>query len=196
MDYPELIAELTERTGDSGLAMRANLYLDLAEAEIDKVLRVAENEAQDVLTTDDKGQARLPDDFVELRLLIANGFEGAAINFPSTVLPMFWTLPPNYRWGYAVKGDKLMTTWPNTDVTLYYYAAVPSLALTGTNWIIEGDPEIYIYAMMRQVFMAKLDAEKAQAAEQVFNSLVARKVRSDTMVRFARQPFRVAGATP
>lgn len=193
MDYPELIAELTDRTGDSGLAMRAKLYLDLAEVEINKLLRVAESEEQETITTDANGQVRLPDDFNELRLLTANGFEGQQIELNLAISPIYWQLPPNCRWGYAVKGDTLYTTWPDMDMVLHYYAKVPSLALTGSNWLIESDPEIYIYGVMKQAFMAKLDAAKADVADQVFRQRIEAKANADYMARFGKKHAIVAG---
>jgi len=192
MDYPELIAEVTERSGDSTVATRASMYLRMAEAAIDKALRIGDSESIEVLTTDASGEATLPSDFSMIRMVQIGVREAEAIDFPTATLTPFVLPRPIY--GYAIRGNKIVTTTPNTDVTLYYYAKIQPLDLTGTNWLIESDPEIYLYAMLKQVFMARLDAEKAAAAEAMFNSLTAEKRSADAIVRFGRKPFRAAGA--
>ena len=192
MDYPELIAEVTERSGDSTVATRASMYLRMAEAAIDKALRIGDSESIEVLTTDASGEATLPSDFSMIRMVQIGVREAEAIDFPTATLTPFVLPRPIY--GYTIRGNKIVTTTPNTDVTLYYYAKIQPLDLTGTNWLIESDPEIYLYAMLKQVFMARLDAEKAAAAEAMFNSLTAEKRSADAIVRFGRKPFRAAGA--
>ena len=191
MDYPELIAELTDRTGESTVATRAKMHLTMAESVINKVLRVAENAASEILTTDTDGKATLPDDFQSVRMVVIAECEAQSLTFASVTLPHF--LPRLTSHGYAIRGGQILTTAPNMDVTLYYYAKVPPLDETGSNWLIETDPEIYLYAMMRQVFMSKLDAEKSQAAQAIFDSLIAARIRADALARFASKPFRVAG---
>ena len=192
VDYPELIAEITDRSGDSTVATRASMYLRMAESAINKALRVAENEAVEVLTTDEDGIATLPSDFSMVRMVEMGGREAEAIDFPAATLSPF-TLPrPSY--GYAIRGDKLLTTVPSADVTLHYYASIQPLDLTGTNWLIETEPSIYLYAMLVQVFEARMEADKALAAQAKFDSLTGEKRRADAIVRFGRKPFRAAGA--
>lgn len=185
MDYPELIAEVTERSGDSAVAVRARMYLRLAEAEINKALRVAGNEESATITTDANGEARLPDDFSALRMIVMGNRELSAGSFQS--------LSTTVSSGYSVRGDTLITSWPDTDMTLHYYAKIPDLSLTGTNWLIETDPAIYIYAMLEQVFLAKLDAEKAAAAHSVFEGLIDQRRRDDYVSRFGNKPYMVTG---
>ena len=195
MDYPELIAEVTERSGDSGVAIRAKLYLTLAEAALNKALRVAENETDTDLTTDADGEATLPTDYQATRMLMSGTWELVAGDWRDIKRRLLNNIvtPQTARGAYAIRGDKLVTTFADTDLTLYYYAALQPLDETGTNWLIETDPEIYLYAMLRQVFMAKLDAEKAMAAGTVLDSLIAAKRRSDMVARFGTKPFIAVG---
>lgn len=187
MDYPELIAEVTERSGESAVAVKARLFLRLAEAEINKKLRVSGNEETASITTDGDGEARLPDDFSALRMIVMGGRELSAGTFQSLA-----TLGQLSN-GYSVRGGTLVTAWPNADMTLYYYAKVPDLSLTGTNWLIEADPAIYIYAMLEQVYLAASDAEKALAARSMLNDLIERRRRDDYTARFGLKPYRVTG---
>lgn len=195
MDYPELIAEVTERTGDSAVALRAKMHLGMAETALNKVLRVAGNEADEAITTNSDGEVNLPDDYLAVKSLLSGVWELRPADWQEIQLNRLNNnvTPISARGAYAIRGKRLYTTFADTDLTLYYYAALPPLDLTGTNWLIESDPEIYLYAMMRQVFMAKLDAEKAQAAQTILDGLIMAKNRSDYMARFGRKPYRVIG---
>jgi hypothetical protein len=50
--------------------------------------------------------------------------------------------------------------------------------------------------MMRQVYLAKLDVEKAQACDVVLSNLIAEILRADRIKRFGKLPYRVAGVNP
>ena len=188
MDLPELIAETVERTGDSGVPTRASIYLQFAEADLNKRLRVGANETVVTLTTDASGNVNLPADYSELRSLFIAGMP-----VRNTALP---SIEDKLTPGYTIQGHRLLTTYANTPVTLHYYAAVPTLQTTGTNWLIVAEPEVYIYAMMRQVYLAKLDAEKARACGEVLTDLIAEVLRADRVKRFGKLPYRVAGVNP
>jgi hypothetical protein len=188
MDLPELIAETVERTGDSGLPTRASLYLQLAEVDLKKRLRIGANETVATLTTDASGNVNLPADYSELRSLFIAGMP-----VRNTALP---SVEDKLTPGYTIQGHQLQTTYANTPVTLHYYAAIPTLQTTGTNWLIVAEPEVYIYAMMRQVYLAKLDVEKAQACDVVLSNLIAEILRADRIKRFGKLPYRVAGVNP
>lgn len=184
MDYPELIAELVDRTGESAVPLRAKLFLTMAEAAINKSLRFAENLVDDTLTTDSIGEIELPDDYLAMKSLLSGQWALEQVDVD--------TLPCR-TYAYAVHGGKIVTRLSDSDLTIRYYAALPPLDDTGTNWLIESDPEIYLYAMMQQVFMFKLDAEKARAARAVFDELIGAKKQSDMMARLAKKPYRVLG---
>jgi len=188
MDLPELIAETVERTGDSGVPTRASIYLQFAEADLNRRLRVGANETVATLTTDASGNVKLPADYSELRSLFIAGMPVRNTPLPS--------VDDKRTPGYTIQGNRLLTTYANTPVTLHYYAAIPTLQTIGTNWLIDAEPEVYIYAMMRQVYMAKLDAEKARACDEVLTGLIAEVLRADRIKRFGKLPYRAAGGNP
>jgi len=163
MDLPELIAETVERTGDSGVPTRASIYLQFAEADLNRRLRIGANETVATLTTDASGNVNLPADYSELRSLFIAGMP-----VRNTALP---SIEDKLTPGYTIQGHQLQTT----------YAA---------------EPEVYIYAMMRQVYLAKLDTEKAQACDVVLSNLIAEILRADRIKRFGKLPYRVAGVNP
>lgn len=187
-DYQELIAEVVERTGDANIPMRAAMYTGMAEAALSKRLRVADAEATADITTDADGIAPLPVDYAQLRTINAGTDRLAA--YPLSEIQR------NTAWGYAIQGRDLVTSFPDTDITLSYYAKLPSLETYGTNWLLDSEPEIYLYAVMRQVFLAKLDAEKAQLASSYLDSLLSKFEAQDHTERFLGTIYRVKGPTP
>ena len=188
MDLPELIAETVERTGYTDVPTRASIYLQFAESDLNRRLRVGANETVVTVTTDASGNVNLPADYSELRSLFIAGMPVRNTPLPS--------VEDRLTPGYTIQGHRLLTTYANTPVTLHYYAAIPTLQTTGTNWLIVAEPEVYIYAMMRQVYLAKLDTEKAQACDVVLTGLIAEILRADRIKRFGKLPYRVAGVNP
>ena len=188
MDLPELIAETVGRTGYTDVPTRASIYLQFAEADLNRRLRVGANETVATVTTDASGNVNLPADYSELRSLFIAGMPVRNTPLPS--------IEDKLTPGYTIQGHRLLTTYANTPVTLHYYAAIPTLQTTGTNWLIVAEPEVYIYAMMRQVYLAKLDTEKAQACDVVLTGLIAEILRADRIKRFGKLPYRVAGVNP
>lgn len=191
MDYPELIAELTDRTGDSSVATRASMYLTMAESAINKDMRVAESESVEYLVTDSDGKATLPSDFSMVRMVKLGARKADLVDFPVVTIAPFSTLP--VALSYAVQGNQILTNTPGTEITLYYYAKLQRLDITGTNWLIESDPAIYIYAMLVQIFEAKMEAEKAMAAQAKLDRLIEERRRADSIIRFGSKPYRAVG---
>ena len=193
MDYPQLIAEITERTGNAGVASNAALYVDLAEKALSKMLRVGDAERVITLTTDSTGVVDLPDNFGRLRYIQRGAYQLPLVNYGSD-LP---TKPLGSNdFGYYIQGNQNFTSFPDSDISVHYYEVIPSLVTFGTNWLIEREPEIYLYAVMKQVFLANLDTDKAQAAEAILNSLIDNYKRADIVARFSSVRYRPEGATP
>ena len=110
--------------------------------------------------------------FQQIRLLTANGFEGQQIEL-NRPFPRSTGNCPNCRWGYAVRATRF-TRWPDMDMVLHYAKGSVS-GPDGIKLADRSDPEIYIYGVMKRAFMAKLDAAKADVADQVFRQRIEAK---------------------
>ena len=187
-DYAELIAEVVERTGDANVPLRAKMFTGLAEIDLSKRLKTSAQETLVTLTTDANGSVALPSDFEAMRTIVRGGCE-----LPQAHLIDLKDKSLN---GYAVQAGALVTSYPSADLDLTYYASIPSLTTNSTNWLLTASPEIYLYAVMRQVFMAAMDAEKALAAGQFLNVLVDEFQDRDGAIRFQNTPYVVRGDTP
>lgn len=195
MDYSDIIAEVTDRTGVSDVATRAPMFTAMAEADINRRLRVGAMEKSATVTTDAVGVVSLPDDFLELRSITRAGFPMTQIPFVETQFPFFTTAPIQGA-GYAMQGGALVTQLANTAVRLDYYSSIPPLGSASTNWLSDANPDVYIAALMKQVFLAKMDVEKAQAAETVLGSLLHAIGMRDGIARFKSLAYSTDGPTP
>lgn len=184
MNYAELIAEVSERSGVEGVARRADRFTSMAEAQLNKLLRTSDMEVSATLTMDANGKATLPAGFLQVRSLIRNKCE-----VPQRIIT---SLDAGHD-GYAVSGGELITSYPDGVLELRYYQALPTLVTNKVNWLLDSDPEIYIYALLQQVFLFKLDAERAKAAADYLGVLIGAKNSDDAAQRFLNTRYRIGG---
>ncbi len=186
-DWSELIAEVVTRTGDGSVATRAEMLTGFAESDLNRRLRMGQMETQATLTTDADGTATLPADFLQLR--------GVKSGIDKLTGCTFDELDSRY-YGFTIIGGSLRTRFSTADLTLNYYAKLPGLVANGTNWLLELAPELYLVAIQRQAYVAKLDVEKAQLADGVVAALVNDLQQNDFAARFTGTAYTLEGPTP
>ena len=174
-DYPELIAEVSARSGVSDVASRARMHVGMAEKMLSRRLRLSGMETAVTLTTDVEGSANLPDDFQEMRTVCTNKRElirqavGAVLYGRAT--------------GYFVHGKTLKSSYRSTPHDCLYYAAIPGLEKNNTNWLLAYEPEIYLQAVMLQVYVSQFDVDKVQATSSYLDGLIETAQQADHMKR-------------
>lgn len=198
-DYGELIAEVQTRVEDSGVSMRAALFTQLAENMLAKRLLVSDQEKYESLTpvtpTEGFGSdagfgvVALPDDFQEMNL----------VRTGSEFLPLipFADLFLSDAKGYAVRGPNLLSTEIDAAHDCYYFGPIePSLvgAGTSTNWLLELEPEIYLYALLFQVYQSSGDAENLARVSSYLGGLINSAKVADSRRRYNKTRIRVPSA--
>lgn len=205
MDYPELIAEVSERSGLPGLPSRAEQLTRMAEADLNKRLFVGNQEDTRTLTTDADGLAPLPLDYFQMRRVDYGGKELRQFGLKD--------IQTGAGYGYAIRGGNMVTSIVEKPLTITYYRGLPALSLAyddwvqndwdaddwateiSTNWLLESDSEIYVYALLKQWLAFKMD-ERAATADQYLDRLVSDRNMQDRRARFNGVRFRTAGPTP
>ena len=185
-DYAELIAEAAQRTGVTDVASRAKMYVGMAEKALSRQLRVADMEADVTLTTDSLGCVDLPDDYIAARAVFVNTAELPRQSFSQ--------IRQEHASGYVIQGSVLQSSETETDHDLAYYAAIPSLEANDTNWLLEAEPELYLHAVMFQIYTGTNDLENAQVTAGYVGLLIEELMKSDRVARFAGMKIAVAGA--
>ena len=169
MNYSDLVVECAMRCGVPEFPARAGHYVQQAERDLEKVLSVGQMEAVADLSTDGDGIAPLPADFSRLRAVHGNG-------------------------SLAISGADAWTGVPSGTVRIYYYARLPGLEANGTNWLLDTDPEIYIQAVLAQVYASRLD-ERAAPTVQTLQSRIDALRRADKISRFGGQIIDISGVS-
>jgi hypothetical protein len=185
-DYSELIAEASHRTGLTDVASRAKMYVGMAEKALSKRLRVADMETVALISTDSSGSVDLPSDYVTTRAVFVNKAE--------LVRKSLSQIKQDRAFGYVIQGGKFVSSETETEHSLAYYAAIPSLEANNTNWLLDQEPELYLQAVMFQIHTAATDLEKAQATGAYLNSLLQGVTDTDNAARYAGMKIATPGA--
>jgi hypothetical protein len=154
--YDELkdaIGEWLARPGDATLTPFVPVFITLAEARLNRRLRVRPMEATTPLVLSSAVTA-LPADFLELKTLRLVGGSRASLSYaPPAVLDAVEQRTPSGRPRlHTLTGDSLrVAPAPDGgyDAELVYYRKVPALSAGQTsNWLLAAAPDLYLYASL------------------------------------------------
>ena len=163
-DYSELIAECAQRTNMNNLVERAEMFSDMAVRTLSRRLRLVEQETEATLTTNQNGDAELPQDFEEMKGVFVNGKKIQRASLASMY-------DPYERDIYAIAGRKLKSKYTQTQHQCHYFASIPKLSQPD-NFLVQKEPEICLYALLFQAFAANGDIDKAAQAASWLDRLV------------------------
>jgi hypothetical protein len=199
--FPNLTAALADWLNREDLTARIPDFVSLAESRLNKSLRVADMEtaAYAYLTG---GSVALPVDFIEARRIISSA-TGA---FQTALQPLSPTeagnLYPSSQSGvpvhYTISGGYL-TTYPNGgdgQVTMIYYASLPTLLAYGSNWLLTRAPDLYLYGSLMEAAPFVGDDHRVETWATLFQKALADIQAADQRSRYASSVCRVPGVNP
>lgn len=163
MDYSELLVEVRGRSGLPFVIERGARLVRAAERYLEKHLRPRAMEASALLATDEDGIAALPDDFLQ----------------------------PFGEVEGRIVGNELHTNIVNGAISLRYYAALPSVEVNTTNWLLTDEPEVYVQALLMQAYIVAGDAAKAAAHKELVDALIQDIRSTDLLAKFANRKVEV-----
>lgn len=195
-DYASLLIDAGEYAGTNDIAQVFPRLLSLAEAKMNRVMRVADMETVGTVSILD-GEGPLPADFLEARLV--NVPDGRQINA--------WSLAElDHRFrkyggmpqGYAVVGSTINVRPVFTgDLTMTYYAALPALTPSNpTNWLLQKAPDVYLYGLVEEIAIWKKDAAAMAAAREARAMAMQGLALQDERARWGNAQVVVRGNTP
>jgi hypothetical protein len=166
-NYADLLVNAGEYSGRNDAAAMFPLLLRLAEAKLNRNLRTGYQETTTSLPVVD-GVATLPSDFLEARAYVA--YDTRQTEFVVS--------------GNTI--ESLGTPWSG-DLTLTYYAKLPPLSPTNpTNWLLDLDPNVYLYALVVEIAIWAKDVQLGQAAESMRDSAISTIMLNDENARWGR----------
>lgn len=144
MDFTSLIEEAVTRTGLPQIATRYETILELAENHLNRAIKGASKSITEItITTDASGDYALPSDYNGIKSVYKN--RSPLHNSTQEYMDIL-----EGKNGYRIVGSTLKTNLPNTELSISYYASLPTLRTNDTNWLSSDNAEIYIYAIMWQ----------------------------------------------
>lgn len=180
--FASLVAKWSHRTD---LADMIPSFLSLAEARISNDLRLARQLT--TVTLVQPANVRgvdLPDDWLEIKSIILPDAPERRLEFISQdqfdrkTLERYDQLTNrNLSFVYTLDGDRLLTgRIPKADynITLRYYARLPSLLTTDSNWLVQYHPGVYLWAVLIEVMLYTQDNDQMMIYTQRYTTEVER----------------------
>lgn len=187
-DYPELVAEVTHRSKQSDVANRASMYVGLAERMLSKRLRLSDMLTETTLTTDSSGSVNLPTGFQEMSTLYVGDCELHKQPLSKII--------GDYVEGYAVVGQTIRSSYKSTEHAARYFAAVPGLEVANTSWLLDREPELYLQAVIFQVYTGNNMVQEAQVVAGYLSGLIEDANAADYAARLSGAHVVIGGNTP
>lgn len=190
-DFLDLRTAVLEQVGRTDIADKFPRITKLAEARLDRDLTCREQVTETTLSFVD-GAAALPSDFgAAIGLYDANGLEYVQ-------QPLQAVQSVVGRCYYAVDGANIVASGAPEDLTLQYYAKIPTItgSLTSTNWLLEKYPSLYLYAVSFEAAKSIRDLELAADMKALYGGELGDVEAYDARQRYSRARVRVQGPTP
>ena len=164
-DFGELVVTAAETSGDVNAANYAGSLLRIAEKKLSRQLLAQQQKKRQEVRCYLDGKADLPSDFVAMISVHSNGALLVEVPFDSQQIDGFKT--------YALAGGQIITERNNAKLDLAFFAEIPSLEDHGENWLLADAPDVYLLALLHQIYVKNLDIERAQITKNALDELVA-----------------------
>ena len=143
--YTELKAAVASYLHRSDLTSVMDTFLELAEADIRRDVRVRAME-QNTAGTLSASTLALPTRFAEARNVVLDDH------------PQRYVTPDEFQWldnasatdRYTIKGENFYFLSDNSTYSIDYWQHFASLADESSNWLLTNAPDVYLNAMLRQ----------------------------------------------
>lgn len=189
-DFLDLRTAVIEFVGNVDIAEIMPRLVKLAEVEFNRRLRLKDQITSTPLTVAN-GVGSLPSDFQEaIGLFDGSGTEMNGL--PSSAYHRLY----RKQGFFTVEGSQILAQ--DQDYTLRYFQGIPTItgSMTGTNWLLNKHPNLYLYAIAYEAGRNLNNAEIATTAAAFREEEFAKAKAQDASERFSRARVRVGGVTP
>lgn len=199
--YSSLKSAITDwLQGRTDLATNVDDFIDLAEADFNRIIRVREMETSATLTPDSDGEATLPSDYLAWRTVTALTDPRIQLGYvaPSYMEDQYGDRASGYPAFFTITGSTMLVLPITTyDVRLDYYEKIDALSDSNTtNWLLTKMPSAYLFMALKYAAIYLSADGEAQRYSSLANAAVEALVNDDRQSRYARAAARVSGPTP
>ena len=162
----------TLKTAISAWSHRADLasylddFIDFTEARLNRELRVSQMEESSTITPVSR-LVTMPTDWLSVRnvKLVANPVVTLEYITPAEMD----RLDDSAYGNYTIVGDQIKLDDSAGDVIVEYYLKIPALSDSNTsNWLLETQPDVYLYGCLAEVFKFAMDEAEATKYTALF----------------------------
>lgn len=205
IDLPSLYDWIKANLARTDLDDYLEMFVRLAEdwlnygSEMSEPLRCREMETSATLTPDADGICFVPTDFIQNIRCVELGSVRRILSYITS--DEAENLYPSRQGGIAnhftIVGSQLYTLPLTTnDIEFTYFQQIPSLGVTGSNWLLDKSPSVYLRAALVQAYDFIKDAEEFNKQVTIARALIAGLNRSDMVGKYARAGLSIRGYTP
>lgn len=190
-DYLDLRTAVIEHVGRADITDVFPRLTLLAESMLNRKLKMRD-QITSATVTFASGVAPLPSDFIDaIGLYDSSGYEYVQ-------QPLQAVKPARTDGYYAINSTSLLSKVGDSDMTLEYYAKIPTLTTspTTTNWLLAKYPAVYLYSVAFEAAKHIRDLEMVQATRQLMQDELDSAKIDDDNARYSRARVRVQGVTP
>lgn len=190
-DFLDLQTAVVEGVGRADIVDVMPRLVQLAETVMNRKLRCSDQITTATLTFV-AGVATLPAGVAEIiGLYRADGLEYVG-------QPLQSVRTSGSQGFYAISGSTVLTYGLSGDLTLQYYAQLPTISTgtTATNWLLTKYPHAYLYAVSLEAAKHIRDVEMSQTFKFMLDDEMMTIAGDDHAQRYSRAIVRVAGNTP
>jgi len=180
IDYPDL-------KGEADVEANINLIVTLAEARIARIAHLAGSLKTQAVTAGQSSH-QFPPRCVEVdRITVLDGRKFVFRPATEVVLAQNATAGCAKGCIWGIDGRTLVFSPDVGDFILHYYAREEQLSVTGTNWLIEEAPDLYLYAGLAEAARFSKEAEQEMGRyESAFGGIVTALKQQDAEAAVAR----------
>lgn len=152
--YTELLAEVESWSSRADVASEIPTFIRFAETRFNRDLRVRQMEVSaDLTVTGGTREVALPADYLQMRRLYIDGSPVSELEYVSP--QTFWQSHGGSETGnpkfFTIEGSNIVLA-PNPDTAytakFLYYQRIPALLTNETNWLLDEQPDLYLYASL------------------------------------------------
>lgn len=194
-NYAQLQTAIGNWLARNDLAATIPDFIRLAESRINRRLRVAQMLTRATTQTVPGDSYILkPADFLEMRNIEVSGSPNMVLEYaaPAVIDRKYRSDLVGRPSAYTILGQEVqLAPVPDAEyvIEMAYYAKVPELEQSNTNWLIQQAPDIYLYGALIEA-KAFIEDEKFQLWKAAFDEAINDLTRSDKRAKFSGSGLR------
>lgn len=178
--YATLCSAAADYLNRADLTTQITTFVALAEAKLNRKLRVRDMLTKTTLTSTNK-LATVPSDFLEQYSLeadvTASSVDGPRLTFITDEEAKMWKaarITGQARYYFITNGTIELLPAPTSNQTLKmtYYAQIPALATNSTNWLLTKSPDLYLYGTLLEAQPYLKDDDRLGSWAQIWQSTI------------------------